>query len=81
MQTRNIKRETELRVDTSNSFPYEMAIDNAAASGITNQEINEERPKATTRKQLPPEFYQYFLSDAAKEKKPSPSESSLIAVP
>ncbi|KAN0092921.1 Pyridoxal phosphate-dependent transferase [Tylopilus felleus] len=49
-----------------------MAIDNAAASGVTNQEINEERPKATTRKQLPPEFYQHFLSDAAKEKKPSP---------
>ncbi|KAF8554447.1 PLP-dependent transferase [Imleria badia] len=48
-----------------------MAIDNAAPTGVTDGETNE-RSKTTTPKQLPPEFYQYFLSDAAKERKPSP---------
>jgi len=49
-----------------------MAIDNAAPKDVT-------RLNTTTSKQLPPELYQHFLSDAAKEMKPSASQFFLSA--
>ena len=42
---------------------------------VEDQEINR-HSDTQTRKQLAPESYQYFLSDAAKKRKRSPSESN-----
>jgi len=43
----------------------------ATATAVPNPKTNE-HSDTQTRDQLPPELYQYFLSDAAKEHKPSP---------
>jgi tryptophan aminotransferase len=52
---------------TSETLLIKMAID-ASPNGETKEHLNTQ-----IAKQLSPESYQYFLSDAAKERKPSPS--------
>lgn len=77
----NIRQEIRPRLSTISDhqlLSHKMTIPNAAPTDVfPNQEINE-HSNARTPKQLPPEFYEYFLSDAAKEREPSPSESLLI---
>ena len=69
-----------LRFLTANIPPYEMMINTTSRTDATLNRRISQRSNTQTPKYLPPEFYECFLSDVAKEMEHGPPGVFVILV-